>query len=69
MRAEDHGGAVRNLVEFLDEHRADGAQAIHHVLVVDHLVAHVDRSAEQVDGALDDVDGAVDAGAESARIG
>ena len=69
VRAEDHRGAVRHLVQFLDEHRADGAQPIHHVFVVDHLVAHIDRRAEQVDGALDDVDGAVDAGAESARIG
>ena len=67
--AEDHRRAVGHLVELLDEHRADGAQPIDHVLVVHHLVAHVDGRAEQVDGALDDVDGAVDAGAEAAWIG
>ena len=69
MRAEDHGGAVRHFLKFLDEHGADGAQSIHHILVVYDFVAHVDGRAEQVDGALDDVDGAIDTGAEAARIG
>jgi len=45
------------------------AQAVHHVFVVHHLMAHVDWRAEQVDGALDDVDGSIDAGAEPTRIG
>ena len=67
--AENHRGAVRHLVQFIDEYRADGAQAIHDVLVVDDFVAHVDRRAEQHDGPLDDVDGAVHTGAESAGIG
>ena len=67
--AENHRGAVRHLVQFLDEHRADGAQAVHHVFVVDHFVPHIDGRAEQDDRPLDDVDGAVHAGAESARIG
>ena len=69
MGAEDHGRPVGHFVQFLDENRANGSQAIHHVFVVDHLVAHIDRRAEQIDGALHDVDGAIDAGAESARIG
>ena len=67
--AEDHGGAVGHFVQLLDEHRANGAQAVDHIFVVHHLVAHVDRRAEQIDGALHDVDGTVDAGAETARIG
>ena len=69
MRGEDDGGAVGHLVELVDEHGAELAQALDHVHVVHHLVAHVDRRAEHADGALDDVDGAIDAGAETAGIG
>ena len=69
MRGKDDRGAVGHLVELVDEHRAELAQALDHVHVVHHLVAHVDRRAEQVDGALDDVDGAIDAGAETPGIG
>ena len=69
VRAEDHRGAVRHLVELLDEHRAQAAQAVDDEAVVHHLVAHVDRRAEELDRALDDVDGAVHAGAEAAGIG
>ena len=69
MRREDDGGAIRNLVQLLDETRAHGAQALDHVPVVHHLVAHVDGRAEQLDGALDDVDGAIDPGTEPARAG
>ena len=69
VRGEDHRGAVRHLVELVDEHRAELAQPVDHVHVVHHLVTHVDRRAEQRDGALDDVDGAIDAGAEATGIG
>ena len=69
MRAEDHRGAVRHLVELLDEHRAARAQPVDDEAVVHDFVPHVDRRAEQLEGALDDLDGAVDAGAEPARIG
>ena len=69
MRGEDHRRAVRHLVELLDEHRAQRAQALDDVAVVHDFVAHVDRRAEQLERALDDVDRAIDAGAETARIG
>ena len=69
VRAEDHGRAVRDLVEFLDEHGAEPAQPVDHEPVVHDLVAHVDRRAEQLERPLDDVDRAVDAGAEAAGIG
>ena len=69
VRAEDHGRAVRHLVELVHEHRTHAAQAVHHEAVVHDLVAHVDRRAEELDRALDDVDGAVHAGAEAAGIG
>src|SRR6202011_4420681 len=69
VHAEDHGGAGGHLLEFFDEHRTDGAHAVHHVFVVNPLMAYVDGRAEQVDGALHDVDRPIDAGAESTRIG
>ena len=69
VRAEDHGGAVRHLVEFLDEDRAEAAQPVDHEAVVHDLVADVDRRAEQFQRTLDDVDRAVDAGTESTGIG
>ena len=69
VSAEDHGRAVGHFAQLLDENRANGSKAIHHVFVVDHLVAHVDRGAEQIDGAFHDVDGAIDAGTETAGIG
>ena len=69
MRREDDGGAVRHLVQLLDEHRAHVAQPLDDMPVVHHLVTHEDRRAEQHDRPLDDVDGAIDAGAEPARVG
>src|SRR5690606_13843566 len=69
VRGEDHRGAIGNFIELLDESRAQGAQALHHVAVVHHLVTHMDRRAEQLERPLDDVDGAVHAGAETARTG
>ncbi len=68
MGAENHRGIVRHFVQFLDEYRADGAQAIDHIFVVHHFVAHIDGRAKQRDRPLDDIDGAVHAGAESAWI-
>ena len=69
VRREDHRGTVRHLVQFLDEHRAERAEPLHHVAVVHHLVAHMDRRAEQLDGALDDLDGPIDTGTEATGIG
>src|ERR1700722_14622864 len=69
MGAEHHGRPVGHLVQLLDEHRADGAQAVDDVLIVHDLVPDIDRCAEQVDGPFHDVDRAVYAGAEATRIG
>ena len=66
--AEYHGGIVGHLGQFLDEYRADRAQAVYYVLVVHDFVPHIDRGAKQCDRAFDDIDGAVHPGAESARI-
>ena len=69
VRAEDHGGAVRHLVELVHEHGAESAQPLDNEAVVHHLVAHVDRRAEELERALDDVDRPVHPGAEAARVG
>ncbi len=69
MGREHHGPVVGNLVELVDEHRAQIAQAIDDEAIVDDLVADVDRRAELLERELDDLDRAVDSGAESARSG
>ena len=66
--AEDGDGAFGNLVEFLDEDGALGAQRFDDVLVVDDLVPDVDGRAVERQRALDDLDRAFDAGAEAARL-
>ena len=66
---EDGHRAGRDLVQFVDEHRAAGAQVLDHVAVVHDLVTHVDRRAVFLQGPLDDLDRPLDAGAEAARLG
>ena len=58
---------VGNLVEFLDEDRALGLQAVDHVAVMHDLVPDIDRRAVQRERPLDRIDGAHHAGAEAAR--
>src|SRR5204863_3357010 len=69
MGGEDHGHAVRHLIELRNEDRALGLEAVDHELVVDDLVADIDRRSVTLERQLDDADGAVDSGAEAARGG
>ena len=66
---EHHRPVVGNLVELVDEHRAEVAKPVDDELVVDDLVAHVDRRAVALDRQLDDPDRPVDARAKPARGG
>ena len=68
MRAKDGDAAGRDLGQIVYEARALGAQPLHHVAVVDDLVAHIDRRAIFLDRAFHDLDGALDSGAESPRL-
>src|SRR3546814_1866562 len=43
VRRKHHRRAAGHLVQFLDEHRALGFQAVDHELVVDDFVADIDR--------------------------
>ena len=69
VRGEDDGNAVRNRVQFVDEHRAHHAQAVDDELVVDDFVPDVDGRAVLFQRQFDDADRAVDACAKSARGG
>ncbi len=53
---EDHSGAVRYRVEFIDEDRAATLQVRDHVGVVHDLLAHVDGSSSLPQQLLDDLD-------------
>jgi hypothetical protein len=65
MRRKDHRPIIRNLVELVDEYRAQAAEPIDDELIVDDLMAHIDRRAEPLERELDDLDCAVDSGAEA----
>ena len=67
--AEDDGAAVRDLAQFIDEHRTTFAQALDDEPVVHHLVAYVDGRAEGIQCAFHDLDRAIDAGTEAAWVG
>ena len=69
MGREHHRPVVRHLVELIDEHRAELAQAVDHEAVVDDLVADIDGRAEPLERELDDLDRSVDSGTEAARRG
>ena len=68
MRREHHRRVgIGNLVQLLDEDRALGAQALHHVAVVDDLVPDIDRRAIELQRPFHRVDGADHARAKAAR--
>ena len=69
VSGEDDSGSRGYLGQLFDEDRTELPQALDHVTVVNHLVAHIDRRTEKLNRPLDDVDGAVDAGTEAAWIG
>ena len=67
MGGVDQPGAVRDLVDFLDEDRPFALELVDHVSVVDDLLAHVDGPVADLEGLLDDVDRADHARAEAAQ--
>ena len=67
--AEYHGRTIRHFVELIDKYGAEFTQAVDHIFIVHHLVAHVDRRAKQRHRALDDIDRTIDTGTETTRIG
>ena len=67
VRRENHRSFVRNLVELVDEHRAEPAQPVDDEAVVQDLVAHVDGRSETLERQLDDLDRPIDPGAEASR--
>src|SRR6266540_1258746 len=66
---EDHGRAVRHLVEFVDEPNPSLLESAHDVEVVNDLLAHVERRIDALERQVDHVDRPHDSGAEAARRG
>ena len=68
VSAVDDALAGRNFLDAVHKNGALGGQLVHHVAVVDDLLAHVNGRAEGLQGDADDVDGAHHAGAEAAGL-
>ena len=68
MRAENGHGAVRHLVEFLDETGALTLQRINDVTVMHDFVAHIDRLTIFFERMLHDVDRPDDSSAKAPRL-
>jgi hypothetical protein len=70
MSRKDHRcfGAFGYLIELLDENRAFFPQPVHHIAIVDDLMAHIDRRAVPLERHHDHLNGAVDPGAKSTRV-
>ena len=69
MGGEDRYRPLGHLMQFIDKHRAHGAQAIDHMAVMDDLVANIDRRAEPRQRLLHDRNRPIHTGAEAARTG
>src|SRR3989304_102477 len=51
--AEEHRHPIGDVREFLHKNRALGPKRLHHMSVVDDLVAHIDRGSEDRQRPLD----------------
>src|SRR6185437_1020241 len=69
MGAEYSDGAFGHLVQFLDKAGAIVLELVHHMLVVNDLVADIDGLAILIERLLHDIDGTHDPGTEAARLG
>ena len=67
--AENHQRAIRDLVQFLDEHRAPFPKGVDDVPAVHDFMSHVNRCAVALQRHFDDFDGPVNTGAKSTWIG
>ena len=63
---DDRRVGFGDFVEFLDENRALGLQAVDHIAVMDDLVADIDRRPIEGERPLDRIDGPHDPGAKAA---
>ena len=66
---ENHGGAIGNVGQIIDEDRAFSPQITDHMVVVNDFMPNIDWRAELTQRPLDDFDRAVDAGTKAARLG
>ena len=68
VRAENRHCARRNFGKVLHEARALGLEALHHVPVMDDLMAHINRRSELFERTLHNLDGSDNSGTESPRL-
>ncbi|MET3556564.1 hypothetical protein ABIC50_006512 [Burkholderia sp. 567] len=69
MRAEDRHGAVRHLVELLNESCPFITQIFDDMPVMHDLMTHIDRRAVLLQRAIDDLDCADNPRTEAAGLG
>src|SRR5215471_2026821 len=69
MGAEYGDGAIGHLVQLFDKTGALFLELVHHMLVMDDLMADIDRLAILIERLLHDIDGAYDPGAKAAWLG
>ena len=65
MSREDYRPVVRHLVKLVDEDRAETAQSLDDIAVVDDFMADVDGRSKPLECELDDLDRAVHSRAEA----
>ena len=69
MGGEHRHRAFGHFVQFLDKAGALALERVHHMAVMDDLMAHIDGLAKLIERLFDDVDGAHHPGTEAARLG
>ena len=69
MRAENHGGVIRHLVQFIHENSPGAGEVIDNKPVVNYFMTDIDRRTKQFKRPFDNFDGPVYTGAKSPRIG
>ena len=69
VRGENEIGPARDLVGLVHKDHATFGELLHHMLVVDDLLAHVQGRTMLFQCLLDGLDGPVDAGTVATRFG
>ena len=69
MRAENGDSTGRDLVDFVHEMRALGAQPLHNMPIVNDFMADIDRRTIFFERAFDDLDRSFYPGAEAPGLG
>src|SRR3546814_6021866 len=69
VRRENASRTFRHFIDFLDEHRALGAQTLDDETVMHDFMTHIDRRTQHFERTLDDLDCPIDSSPKAARMG